>query len=66
MWSRFNLYEGTVIIFFIFNIVFYNLNEDYLHYIPNQVAGYMFWLSLGLWLGFELSKYEFKRVITKK
>ena len=63
MWNRLNIYEGIISINFILNIVIYIVNEDYLQYlIPKEIAGYMFWLSLGLYLGFQLCKYELKRL----
>lgn len=65
MWRRFNIYQWIIGVNFLFNIIFYPLNEDYFKIIPKDIAGYMFWSSLGLWLGFELCKYEFKRLIRK-
>lgn len=65
-WKGFNYYEKSLAIFFIFNIIFYIVNEDFLKYIvPKYIAGYMFWISLGLYLGFQLCKYEYKRVWNK-
>jgi hypothetical protein len=63
MWKRSYIYEGVISINFLLNLVFYIVNEDYFQYvIPKEIAGYMFWLSLGLYLGFQLCKYEFRRV----
>lgn len=63
MWKRLNIYEGIIAVNFILNIAIYIVNEDYLQYvIPKEIVGYMFWLSLGLCLGFQLCKYEFKRL----
>lgn len=67
IWQKFNIYEKISITFFILNIFFYILNEDYLLYaIPKQISGYLFWLSLGLFLGFQVSKNEFARVMRKQ
>ena len=67
MWKRLKIYEGIVVINFIINIVFYILNKDFLnHIIPVDIAGYMFWISLGMYLGFQWCKYEFIRVLKLK
>ena len=66
IWKRFGIYEAIVSVFFILITVFYIINKDFLKYVvPKDIAGYLFWLSLGLWLGFVTCKYEFKRVWNK-
>lgn len=66
MWKRLNMYEGIIAVNFILNIVIYILNEDFFRYaIPKEIASYIFWLSLGLYLGFQWCKYEVKRVLKK-
>ncbi len=63
MWKRFRIYEGIISFNFIGSLFLYTLNEDYLQYaIPKDLAGYFFWLSLGLYLGFQICKYEFRRI----
>ena len=63
MWKRLQIYERLVTAFFLLNIAFYILNKDFFNYIvPKDIEGYMFWISLGLYLGFQLCKYEYKRV----
>lgn len=65
-WVRFEWYEGSVAVFFMFNIVLDELNKELLNMaIPNVIVSYSFWLSLGLFLGFQLCKYECKRVVRK-
>ncbi len=67
MLKRFRIYEGTIAIFFFINMIFYIINMNYLNYwFPKDIAGYIFWLSLGLYLGFQLCKYEVNRVMKKK
>ncbi len=63
--KRLSVYEGVITIYFIINTFFYILNDDFLKTIPKEIAGYLFWLSFGLYLGFQLCKYEVKRILTK-
>lgn len=66
MWKRLKIFEAIVSGNFLFSLFLYIVNEDYLEYaIPKDIAGYIFWLSLGLYLGFRLCKYEFKRLWIK-
>lgn len=41
-------------------------NEDHFHIIPYNISGYMFWLSIGIYIGFEIAKFEMKRILEKK
>lgn len=43
------------------------LNKNILNsVIPIEIVGYLFWLSLGLFLGFKLCKYEYSRTLRKQ
>ena len=65
-WKRFSNYEKTITGFFMINIVFDIINKKLLESrVPTEIVGYMFWLSLGLFLGFRLCKYEYIRVWNK-
>lgn len=65
-WKRFNFYEKFFAAFFIINLFLDVLNRKLLNSsIPSEIVGYLFWLSLGLYLGFQLCKYEYKRVWNK-
>ena len=67
MWENFKIFEGIIAIFFFLNLVFQILNKNYFNYwIAKDVAGYFFWLSLGLYLGFQLCKFEVNRIMKKK
>jgi len=60
--KRLNFYERVVWMFLLFNVVFQPINEDYLDYmIPKNIIGYTYWLSIGLFLGFQLFKNASKR-----
>lgn len=63
-WKRFVLYERIIACNFLLNIVFYVLNEDYLHYLlKREISVCLFWISLGLYIGFQLCKYEIRRLL---
>jgi hypothetical protein len=67
MWKRIKLIETIIDGFFIINIVFLILDKWFLNFvIPKDIVGYFFWLSLGLWLGFQWCKYEAKRILNKR
>lgn len=62
-WKRFSNYEKSLAAFFIISIILDVVNNRLLNsFIPTEIVGYLFWLSLGLYLGFKLCKYEFTRV----
>ncbi len=65
-WKRFNNYEKSITAFFMLNIFLDVVNKKLLNsIIPVEIIGYLFWLSLGLFLGFRWCKYEFTRVWNK-
>jgi hypothetical protein len=62
-WRRFNFYEGVIVVFLMINILFVIINQRIEKpIIPIEIAGYFFWLSLGLYLGFKLCIQEYKRM----
>ena len=64
--KRLNIYEGIVAINFICIMVLCIVNQEVLKYlVPKEIAGYLFFLSLGLCLGFWLYKYEYIRLWKK-
>ncbi|RCH54764.1 hypothetical protein DJ568_09765 [Mucilaginibacter hurinus] len=65
-WKRFSLYDKGITIFFMINLFLDVINQKVLHSsIPSEIVGYLFWLSLGLVLGFKLCKYEYSRTLRK-
>jgi len=60
-WKRFYNYEKGLVVFLCLNLVFFSINEK-ATLIPFEVSGYFFWLSLGLYIGFRLAKWEIIRV----
>lgn len=57
-WLSISLFNKILAAFFMLNIVLDIINEKILaSSIPVEIVGYLFWLSLGLYLGFELCKY---------
>lgn len=64
MWKRFKIYNSIVTVWFMFNVIFYIANRDYFNFIVQKnLAGYLFWSSLGLYLGFQWCKLEVTRVL---
>jgi hypothetical protein len=63
MWKRIKIYYWAIVGYLILNVLFYIVNKE-LNYsvIPEDIGGYLFWLSLGLYLGFELCMHECKRI----
>ena len=66
-YKRFNAYEICLAVFLMINLFLGEINEKALDSnIPNEIIGYLFWLSLGLYLGFRLCRYELSRIHKKK
>jgi hypothetical protein len=64
--KRLLIYELVATTLLLVSFFFFILNEDFFnHIIPKDIAGYLFWISLGIYLGFKLCKYELKRVWKK-
>jgi hypothetical protein len=51
--------EGVIATFFIVNLVLFFLNSKF-SFFSSVILGYSFWLSLGLYIGFQILKYEMK------
>lgn len=57
-WLLIGLYGKIISVFFMVNVFLDVINEKLLHYwIPVEIVAYLFWLSLGLFLGFQLCQY---------
>lgn len=57
-WHQISLFNKVVSVFLILNIVLKIINDKLLNQsIPEDIIGYLFWLSLGIYLGFQLCKY---------
>ncbi len=64
--KRFKISEKIIVIIFVISLYFYIFNKDFLYsFFSEKISGYFFWLSLGLFLGFQLCKYELIRVLKK-
>ncbi len=63
-WKRFSFYDKLLALFLMINIFLDVINTELLNSaIPSEIVGYLFWLSLGLYLGFSLCKYEYSRTL---
>jgi hypothetical protein len=66
LWKRFLICQNGLSIFFILNIFFSILNKKLSKpLIPIEITDYLFWLSLGLYLGFILCRHEYSTVMKK-
>ena len=65
-WKRFMLIEKVISFAPVMGLAFYEINVKYLHCLPNLVTSNLFFVLLGIFLGFLVCKFEFKRVLTKK
>ena len=66
-WKRFSIYERLTMWFFIINLIFIIINKEILKSkFPEYIQGYIFFLSLGLYIGFILCKNEYTRALKKK
>lgn len=62
-WVRFNRIEMALVVFFGIGLFLDVINRFiFKSIIPKEIIGYLFWLSLGLYLGFRLCRYEYIRV----
>lgn len=61
-WRNIKRYEAVLAIAFITSIALFIANDFIGYKVPKEFLGYFFWLSLGLWLGFQLYKQEHKRL----
>lgn len=65
-WKRFNTFQQCLSLFFVINLFLDVINNKILNSaIPSEIVDYMFWLSLGLFLGFMLCKYEYRQSLRK-
>lgn len=66
-WKRFSYFDMGLTLFFMINLFLDILNKNLLNSaIPSEIVGYLFWLSLGLFLGFKLCKYEYSQTLRKQ
>ena len=67
MWERFKIYEKCIVVFLLCNIIVLIFNDSiFSRWIPKRIEEFSFWLSLGLYLGFQICGYEIKRVMKNK
>lgn len=62
--ERFNLYENIIAVLFMIGIVLDVINKKLLkNLIPEEIVGYFFWFTLGLFLGYKICKQGMKTKI---
>lgn len=63
--KRIKLYDTIIATIFIFGLISDVVNRFLFNdYIPTKIIDYFFWFSLGAYLGFNLLKWEIKRIST--
>lgn len=63
-WTRLVFVERTLLAFFLGSIAFRIINTELLHsYFSETTQSRAFWLSLGLYAGFNICKYEYHRAV---
>ena len=58
-WKRFVRYKRALTVFLCIGFFADFINKKLLHsMVPSEIISYLFWLSLGLYLGYIFSKHE--------
>lgn len=66
-WNIFKICEVAITIFLAINLPFYVYNNNLIvSIIPVEFAGYLVWLSLGLYLGFQICKGAYRKSLKRK
>lgn len=61
--SRIHILENSLVLLLIVDVIIYFFNKEILNLaISIKLLDYLFWFSLGLYLGFKLCKYEVIKV----
>lgn len=66
-WKRFSYFDNGLTVFFMINLFLDILNKKVLNSIlPSEIVGHLFWLSIGLFVGFKLCKHEYSQTLKKQ
>lgn len=66
IWRRFVFYQKLIAWFFVLNLIFIVVKNEFHLKAPSVIQGYLFFLSLGMLFGFEISRYEYTRSLKKR
>ncbi len=66
IWKRFLFFEKAISYFFIANLIFIIVNQEFQLRFPADIQSGLFFLSLGLYLGFVICKNEFIKAQKKR
>lgn len=62
-WKRFSIIDKGFALLFILSIILNSFCTELIESdLANTIFSYMFWLSMGLFIGFQLCKHEYRRV----
>ena len=66
IWKRFSIIERLLAGYFVVNFLLVLLGQEFsLDSLYERILAFSFFLSLGLWVGFILCKYELKKVASR-
>lgn len=66
VWKRLLFYEKAISYFFVANLIFIIVNQEFQLRFPRDIQSGLFFLSLGLYLGFLICKNEYTRSQKKR
>lgn len=62
-----NIVEIVLGVYLFANVIFYPINGDELDYlVPEEIVIYSYWLSVGLFVGFKVCRYQMTRILKKR
>lgn len=65
-WKIFAIFDRSISMLFAIGILLPIINKEILNsFIPNEIVNCCFCFTLGLYIGFQICKYEYRKVMRK-